>query len=192
MNNQGVIITGSNIAGKSTFLRTIGLCVLMAQTISTCPARTYQGIPLRVITSISRTDIIIAGKSFYFAEAERLLQLIGTVENEISSLCIIDELLAGTNSLERLYASQEILSFLYRTNVLLIIATHDLDLADKLKDKYTLFHFTDNVTKDGLYFDYTLKIGMASTVNAIKLLEYLGYPVEITNRVLEQIVLKNR
>lgn len=190
MKNQGVIITGSNMAGKSTFLRTVGLCVLMAQTISTCPARSYRGVLLRIISSISRTDSIVAGKSFYFAEAERLLQLIRTVDCEIPSLCIIDELLAGTNSLERLYASQEILNYLYKNNVLSIIATHDLDLADKLKDKYSLFHFTDNVAKDGLHFDYTMKEGIATTVNAIKLLEYLDYPAEITDRAMEQIVSK--
>ncbi|HLV10567.1 MAG TPA: hypothetical protein VKY40_10180 [Halanaerobiales bacterium] len=182
MDGRGVIITGSNMAGKSTFLRTAGLNVLLAQTISTCPAKTYKGTMMKVISSISRADNIMQGKSFYFKEAERLLKLIESSRNNIPSLCIIDELLSGTNSKERLAASREILNYLARNNMLTIVATHDLDLAEKLSGEYDCYHFTDNVTDKGLDFDYTLKRGIAVTTNAIKLLQYLKYPVEIVDK----------
>ncbi|MFP4662411.1 MAG: MutS-related protein [Halanaerobiales bacterium] len=187
MDNRGIVITGSNMAGKSTFLRTMGINVVLAQTICTCPAKRYQATYFTVISSISRTDNILKGKSFYYAEAERLLKLVNTVRRDIPSLCIIDELLSGTNSLERLYASQEILNYLSMNNVLTIVATHDLELAEKMRKKYKCYHFTDNVTREGLDFDYTLKEGIAVSANAIKLLEYLNYPGEITDKALRGI-----
>ena len=187
LNNKGMIITGSNMAGKSTFLRTIGLNILMAQTIATCPAKELKGTMFNILTSISRTDNILKGKSFYFSEAERLLQLINSIENNIPSLCIIDELLSGTNSLERFHAAHEILDYLNKNNVLTIAATHDLNLADSLENKYNCYHFNDKVSKKGLNFDYKLKKGTAVNGNAIKLLQYLGYPQEITEKAFEKM-----
>lgn len=191
LDNKGIIITGSNMAGKSTLLRTVGINVILAQTIGTCLASSYEGNMYKIISSISRTDNILEGKSFYYSEAERLLKLINSVENNLPSLCIIDELLSGTNSLERLHASQEILKYLYKNNVLTLVATHDLELAKKLKGKYKCYHFTDNVTENGLYFDYTLKKGIAVTANAIKLLQYLNYPDEITKKAYERVDIYN-
>ncbi len=176
---QGVIITGSNMAGKSTFLRTIGLNALLAQTIFSSPAAAYRGSYFRILTSISREDSLEEGKSFYYREAERLLKLIraaGEKETKTPALCIIDELLSGTNYTERLAASEAILNHLAQENALIIIATHDLDLAEKLQNRYRCYHFTDQVSPDGLHFDYKLKSGPATTRNAIKLLAHLGYP----------------
>ena len=187
LNNKGMIITGSNMAGKSTFLRTIGLNNLLAQTIATCPAREYKGTMFNILTSISRTDNILEGKSFYFSEAERLLQLINSIEDNVPSLCIIDELLSGTNSLERFHAAHEILDYLNKNDVLTIAATHDLNLADSLEHKFNCYHFNDNVTEDGLNFDYKLKKGTAVNGNAIKLLQYLGYPEEITEKAFNKM-----
>lgn len=184
---RGIIITGSNMAGKSTFLRTIAVNVLLAQTICTCLASSYRGNMFRVITSISRTDNIMEGKRFYFTEAERLLEMVVTVREGLPALCIIDELLSGTNSAERLAAAEGILDYLYRNNVLAIVATHDLELAERLQDSYDTYHFTDSVSKEGLDFDYKLKRGIAVSSNAIRLLEYLGYPEEITEAALKSM-----
>jgi DNA mismatch repair ATPase MutS len=100
--------------------------------------------------------------------------------NRISTLCIIDELLSGTNSTERLHASEAIIRYLTKQNCLAIIATHDLELADRLNGTCDFYHFTDNVDETGLKFDYLLKPGIAKTKNAIALLKYMGYPKEIT------------
>jgi len=187
LDNKGILITGSNMAGKSTFLRTIGINTLFSQTIATSPAKNYQGTMFKVVTSISRTDNIIKGKSFYFSEAERLLKLINTIKDDKPALCIVDELLSGTNSLERFHAAHEILDYLNKNSVLTITATHDLNLADSLENKFSCYYFNDNVSKDGLDFDYKLKKGTAVNGNAIKLLQYLDYPEEITEKAFEKI-----
>ncbi len=188
MDGQGVLITGSNMSGKSTFLRTMGVNALLAQTLYTCTATSYRGGFFRVITSISLEDSLSEGKSYYYREAERLLKLIDAAEADAvtPALCIVDELLSGTNYTERLAASEAILNHLARQNALVIVATHDLDLAEKLQELYRCCHFTDQVGVDGLHFDFKLKDGIASTRNAIKLLSYLGYP----RNIVEQADLK--
>jgi hypothetical protein len=175
-----VIITGSNMGGKSTFLRSIGTNVLLAQTIVTPSASYYSGSFLRIITSISRTDDLVAGKSFYYVEAERILRAIREINKGVATLCIIDEPLSGTNSTERLQASESIIRYLAAQNTLAIVATHDLELAERLKGVCDFYHFSGTVDENGLKFDYLLKPGIASSRNAIALLKYLGYPKEIT------------
>jgi DNA mismatch repair ATPase MutS len=175
-----VIITGSNMGGKSTFLRNIGCNVLLAQTICTTVSSYYRGNFFRIISSISRTDDLIEGKSFYYAEAERILKAICSISDKNPTLCLIDELLSGTNSTERLHASEAIIRYLSGQNTLAIIATHDLELADRLNGTCDFYHFTDNVDETGLKFDYLLKPEIAKTRNAIALLKYMGYPAEIT------------
>jgi DNA mismatch repair ATPase MutS len=177
-----VIITGSNMGGKSTFLRSIGCNVLLAQTICTAAASYYSGNFFRIVSSISRTDDLVEGKSFYYAEAERILNAIRSLDMNIATLCLIDELLSGTNSTERLHASEAIIRYLCKQNTLAIVATHDLELADRLNGSCDFYHFTDNVDETGLKFDYLLKPGIAKTRNAIALLKYMGYPKEITQQ----------
>jgi DNA mismatch repair ATPase MutS len=178
-----IVIIGSNMGGKSTFLRTIGNSVLMAQTIATVPASYYQGSFFRIVTSISRTDDLIAGKSYYYVEAERILRTIKSFGEGVPTLCIIDELLSGTNSNERLLASEAIVRYMAMQNTLAIIATHDIELTERLNGTCDFYYFTGSVDENGLKFDYLIKPGIAKTGNAIALLEYLGYPEEITQEV---------
>ncbi len=186
ISQKGVIITGSNMSGKSTFLRNIGCNVLMAQTIATCLTSYYRSSCFRVMTSISRTDDVVAGKSFYYVEAERILRTIQSLSDKIPTLCIIDELLSGTNSAERVKASEAIIRYLVTQNALVIVATHDLELVERLDGSCDLYHFTDTADATGLRFDYLLKPGVATTHNAITLLRYLGYPKEIVNRASQR------
>ena len=180
--DKGILITGSNMSGKSTFLRTVGVNAILAQTIYTCFADKYEAKILRVSSSISKADDLTLGKSFYYLEAERLLKLMQFADSAIPSILIIDELLSGTNYIERLAASEAILEYLIKQNCLVVIATHDLDLAGKLINTYQCYHFTDRVTEEGLNFDYKLKDGITRTRNAIKLLEYLKYPQQIIGK----------
>jgi len=177
--DQGILITGSNMAGKSTFLRTLGVNAILAQSLYTCTAEAYRACFLQVITSINKADNISQQKSLYFAEAERLLNIIRPHPLNVPRLILIDELLSGTNYTERLAASGAILNYLKNMNALVVVATHDLDLAENLGTAYLCFHFSDRVDKNNLDFDYTLKKGIATSRNAIKLLEHLGYPQEI-------------
>ena len=176
---RGCIVTGSNMSGKSTFLRTLGVCAVLAQSAYTCPAVSYRGSIFRISSSISPVDDLMEGKSFYFVEAERLLAMIRSSQGPMPALCLVDELLRGTNSTERLAASEEILSYLAKNNAVVVVATHDVELVDRLARSYESFHFSDHLDTGGLRFDYRLRPGRATTTNAIRLLEHLHYPDEI-------------
>ncbi len=184
---KGVTITGSNMAGKTTFLRTLGVNTILAQTIYTCLATSYTGNYFRIISLINEADNLIEGKSYYLMEAEHLLRMIKSSEKDILTLCFIDEPLAGTNSSERVIASFEILRYLINHNALVVVATHDLELARKLEFSFKSYHFTDDVDDKGLKFDFKLKEGITSTSNAIKLLQYLDYPEDIISRSMKKL-----
>ena len=180
--DSGLLITGSNMSGKSTFLRTVGLNTLMAQTIGTCTSRSYCACPVRLLTSIGRSDNVVEGKSYYLEEALSVLRILEVINNDTTTLVIFDELYRGTNSEERIFAAQRVLEYLVRRNSLVFVATHDLELTTLLADTYTSLHFSERVGQLGLEFDYKLKKGPATTKNAIALLRYLGYPKEITDQ----------
>jgi len=182
---KGITITGSNMAGKTTFLRTLGVNAILAQTIYTCLATSYTANYFRIISLISETDNLIEGKSYYLVQAEHLLRMIRSSEKDVLTLCLIDEPLAGTNSSERIVASFEILRYLFDHKALAVVATHDLELAGKLEFGFKSYHFTDKVDQEGLSFDFKLRDGITSTSNAIRLLEYLDYPEDIIKRAMK-------
>lgn len=176
---SGLCVTGSNMAGKTTFIRTVGLNALLGQTISTCLANSYRAPYFQIISSINEKDDLLAGKSYYLVEAEQLLKMVRLSEEDQALLCLVDEPLGGTNSHERLAASLGIIRYLSQQHALVAITTHDLQLAKQLKDVLDCYHFSDSVDRDGLHFDYRLRPGIASGRNAVKLLEYLKFPAEI-------------
>jgi len=183
----GVTITGSNMAGKTTFLRTLGVNVVLAQTICTCLASSYAASPFRIFSLINDADSLLEGKSYYLVQAEHLLKMIRSSERQGRTLCLIDEPLAGTNSSERTVASLEILRYLAAHNALVVLATHDLELARGLQDRFTGYYFTGQVTGKGLEFDFRLREGITPTRNAIDLLRYLGFPEEVVDRAARQV-----
>lgn len=182
INDGGIVLTGSNMSGKSTFLRTLGVNALLAQTINTCLAKTYKASFFKIITSISPSDDLLVGKSYYLGEAEALLRIINGCEQDIPTLCIIDEIFRGTNPIERVSASVEILNYLARNNALSIVATHDLELTEMVDSVYECYYFMEDIDEKGLKFDYRIRKGVSPTRNAIKLLKYLGYPEEIVDK----------
>ncbi|WP_242845983.1 MutS-related protein [Clostridium novyi] len=186
INNFGIIITGSNMSGKSTFLRTVGVNALLAQTIYTCIADSYSSSIFNIITSIKPGDDLLGGKSYYLAEAEALLRIINASNENIPCLCMIDEIYRGTNPIERINASYEILNYLSSHNALTLVATHDLQLT-KMTNGYKCYYFKEDVTNTGLTFDYKIKEGISPTRNAVKILKFLGYPSEIINKTEERI-----
>ena len=186
LHRPGFILTGSNMSGKSTFLRTIGTNVLLAQTTATCFATTYHGSMFRIITSISKEDRLPDGKSYYMMEAESLLEIIQAV-GSFPCLCIIDEIFRGTHSLERIPAAIEVLRYLAGKNALSLVATHDLDVAKACADLYPLYYFSERVSSSGLEFDYQVKEGLTTSWNAIKILQHLGYPEQVITRAMQRI-----
>ena len=182
ISSKGIFVSGSNMSGKSTFLRTVAVNTVMAQTVVTCYADAYSGACFRIISSLNRTDELEEGKSYYLVEAERLLRIVKAMEGDIPALCIIDELFLGTNSAERFSASMAILNYLCQKKGVVILSSHDTELAQLLDGKYENYHFSDQFDESGLRFDYALKRGVSRSRNAIKLLEYLKYPKEIVDR----------
>ncbi|AEB76541.1 MutS-related protein [Clostridium botulinum] len=186
INNHGILITGSNMSGKSTFLRTVGANAILAQTIYTCLADSYSSSFFNIVTSIKPGDDLLGGKSYYLAEAEALLRIINSSKEKIPCLCMIDEIYRGTNPIERISASCEILNYLSNHNALAIVATHDLQLTT-MSTGYKCYYFKEDVTNTGLTFDYTIKEGISPTRNAVKILKFLGYPTEILKKTEERI-----
>lgn len=180
---HGIILTGTNMSGKSTFLRTLGINIVFAQTFNFVLAKSYNCSFFNVVTSISPKDDVEQGKSYYLSEAEAVLRIIKATEKPIPVFSAIDEIFRGTNPVERISASAEILKYINSKGSISIVATHDRELADILKENYDFYFFSEAVdNKKGLSFDYKLKKGVSQTRNAIKLLDYIGYPKEIVKK----------
>ncbi|MCW3491001.1 MutS-related protein [Dethiobacter alkaliphilus] len=187
LEKPGAILTGSNMSGKSTFLRTIGVNALLAQSVGICFARSYKGSLFKIITSINKEDHLPGGKSYYLIEAEAILKMIRGVGSGAPALCIIDEIFRGTHSLERIPAAIEVLLYLSGQNTMNLIATHDLDVARACSPVYPLYHFRERVGESGLEFDYLLKQGITTSWNAIKILRHMGFPLEVTDGAQSRI-----
>lgn len=181
LDGRSCLVTGSNMAGKTTFVKTLGVNIILAQTLHICLA-TQANIPkLFVQSSINRSDDIRERKSRYFQEIETILKFIRHGQDAHRYLFIIDEIFSGTNTVERISAAASVLDVLGRNNMVLV-TTHDLELQELLHDRYDVYHFTEHVVKNRHFFDYRLKPGPCTTRNAIKLLGLMGYPKEIIRR----------
>jgi DNA mismatch repair ATPase MutS len=183
LEGKGLLITGSNMSGKSTFLRTLGVNQILATTVCVAFARKFRVTPLLAITSITNRDNILASESHYLVEAKRLLDILAAAKSSHPALVIIDEILSGTNSEERIAASIGILRHLSALNCLVVAATHDRQIALALSEAFGNLHFTHLVDGEGLEFDYKLRDGIVEHGNAIKLLRLLGYPSEILDTI---------
>ena len=175
-----MLITGSNMSGKTTFLKTIGVNLLLAQTLYFCLAKKFSSSFFNILTLIGRKYNIIEGKCYYLDEILTLLRIIQASEHGPPRLCLIDELFRGTNSVERISASAEVLLYLAKKNGLVFASTHDLELTRLVAGAYVNNHFQEEIDEHGLSFNYQLREGPSETRNAIKLLHHVGYPEEIT------------
>jgi hypothetical protein len=187
---RGVLVTGSNMSGKSTCLRTVGVGAVMAQTINTCLASRYEAPRLAVQSSIGRADDLLSGRSYYIVEVERLLSLVAVSASRTPHLFLLDELFRGTNAIERIAAGQAILMALvgdgaHKTLHTALAATHDGELVDLLPDAYDAHHFGDAIGPDGLTFDHRLRSGPATSRNAIALLRLHGATASIVESATE-------
>lgn len=187
INKKGIVLTGTNMSGKSTFLKMLGVNILLAQTFYFVLAKNYEASFFNIVTSISPNDDLTEGKSYYMAEAESMLRIFEAIKKEIPVFCAIDEIFRGTNPIERISLSGEILTYLNEKNTISIVTTHDRELADILKDVYEFYHFSERVdSSNGLDFDYKLKKGVSQTRNAIKLLDFMNYPKTIIDRAYKR------
>lgn len=174
-----ILITGSNASGKSTYLKTAALCVLLAQSICTVPAETYQASVFRIFSSMALNDDLLSGESYYIAEIKSIQRILREAKEKIPLLCTIDEVLRGTNTVERISASTEILQALAQDNLLCLAATHDGELCELLSGRYEMYHFEEKIENEDMIFDYQIHEGKAVSRNAINLLHLLGFDEEI-------------
>ncbi len=184
LDGQDLVVTGSNMAGKTTYLRAAGVAAVLAQSIATVPAESWTAPLVRVETLIARSDDLASGKSYFLVEAEIVRELVRSAGSPGQHLFIMDEIFRGTNTRERLSASAAVLRYLSRGNDLCLVATHDVELERLLDGGWTFWHFRESVGGDGMSFDYRVHAGVASAPNALRLLEASGYPKEITDDAL--------
>lgn len=183
---KGVLITGSNASGKSTFLKTTALNAILAQTIFTCLADRYEANFFNVYSSMALRDNIEGGESYYIVEIKALKRILDASTGAGHVLCFVDEVLRGTNTVERIAASTQILKSLTGKQILCFAATHDIELTELLKDDYDNYHFEEEIMDGDIFFPYKLMNGKAVTRNAIKLLELIGYDKLIIDEAIKQ------
>ena len=179
---HNVLLTGSNASGKSTFLKTIAINALLSQTIYTSVSEYYRAPVYRIYSSMALRDDLSSSNSYYIVEIKSLKRMLDAASKEGHPvLMFVDEVLRGTNTVERIAASSEILKSIRTDKALVFAATHDVELTSLLRGKYDNYHFQEEVTDDEVVFDFKLYTGPAKTRNAIKLLKNIGYDSTIIN-----------
>ena len=176
------ILTGSNMAGKSTFLRTVGVNLSLAYAGAPVNAEHFHASAFRLFTCIKVSDSVQDGLSYFYAEVKRLKALLSAAEQPEAAplLFLIDEIFRGTNSRERLIGARAFIRELSRFPTFGLVATHDLELV-KLAEEIagaTNFHFREEVRDGKMVFDYQLRPGPCPTTNALHIMRLEGLPAE--------------
>jgi DNA mismatch repair ATPase MutS len=178
---ESIIVTGSNMSGKSTFLKTIGINLALCFSGAPVYASNMETSLFRLFTCIKVSDSVTDGISYFYAEVKRLKHLLNDLNNSsnLPLLYLIDEIFRGTNNLERLTGSRAFIKALAGSHSVGLISTHDLELV-KLEDEITNiynYHFKEEVITDRMIFDYKLHKGPCPTTNALKIMKLEGLPV---------------
>ncbi|MEJ6792053.1 MAG: DNA mismatch repair protein MutS [Lacinutrix sp.] len=171
-NEQFFIITGANMAGKSTFLRTVSLHIVMANVGLPVSAKTSEYVPVKLITSMRTSDSLTDDSSYFLSELTRLKHIVDAIETD-NYFIILDEILKGTNSTDKAIGSRKFVEKLVASHATGIIATHDLSLCEieKELEEVKNYYFDAQIIDDELYFDYTFKKGICQNMNASFLLK---------------------
>ena len=179
---HALIITGSNMSGKSTLLRAIGTNAVLALTGAPVCAQSLEVSELRVLTSMRVRDSLELGVSHFYAEVQRIKAVLDAASAANGrALFLLDEILWGTNTRERQIASREVLRLLLKTGASGAVSTHDLSLASleqELGGRVKNFHFKDQLVDGKMTFDYRLRDGVLDTTNALRLLRLMGIAIE--------------
>jgi ABC-type multidrug transport system fused ATPase/permease subunit len=179
--NEITIITGSNMSGKSTFLKTIGINLILAYSGAPVCAKEFAVFPFRIFSCIKVSDSVTDGISYFYAEVKRLKELLELIETEGSEniLFLIDEIFKGTNNRERLTGSRSFIKKLSEMKTMGFISTHDLELVhleDEI-DSISNYHFKEEIENGKMIFDYKIQKGPCPTTNALRIMQIEGLPV---------------
>jgi hypothetical protein len=179
LNERSALIAGSNMAGKTTFIKMIGINIILGRTLGFCMS-SKATLPMSgVMASIKNEHSVESGKSNYFAELEAIRLFIINAERGNCKIFLIDELFNGTNTVERLAIARAVLESISKS-ALVLATTHDVELQADLTSHYDQFYFKEDPNVDG-YFDWQIRPGVALSRNAIQLLEREGFPKEIVD-----------
>lgn len=177
---QFIIVTGANMAGKSTYLRTVAVNFILAMAGTPVCAAAFRFSPADIFTSIRTRDNLLENESYFFAELKRLKAIIDKLESGAKLFIILDEILKGTNSKDKQEGSKALLQQLIRFDASGLIATHDLSLGDLINhhpENITNKRFEVEIKNDELIFDYLLKEGISQNLNATFLMKKMGITI---------------
>ncbi len=178
--SEMMLVTGSNMAGKSTYLRSVGINVILAMAGSAVCAGYFKLSPVQLLSSMRIADNLEESTSTFYAELKKLKTVIDKVNNHEKVFILLDEILRGTNSLDRHTGSEALIKQLINKEAAAIIATHDVALANLQKDypeNVLNYHFDVQVNNEELYFDYKLKPGVCTSLNASILMRKIGIEI---------------
>lgn len=188
---QVCLLTGSNMAGKSTFIKSIGVNLALAQAGGAVDAEALNWRPVRLFGCIRVSDSVTDGFSYFYAEVRRLKRLLDELECKETSVYpvfwLIDEIFRGTNNRERFLGSKAYIEALLEKKGAGVISTHDLELTQVAPDKIQNFHFRERIVGQEMVFDYHLQIGPCPTTNALKIMALEGLPVPVLHTNSEYI-----
>lgn len=162
---------------------------ILGQTIFTTCAKSYKASFFNIYTSMALKDDVLKNESYYIVEIKSLKRIIDKSNDKIPTLCFVDEILRGTNTIEKIASSSEVLNYFNNSNCICFAATHDIELTYLLENKFDNYHFEEEITDNDIVFDYNLKSGRTKSRNAIKLLASMGYDDKIidgANKKAEQ------
>ncbi len=178
-----MLLTGSNASGKSTFLKTVAMNQLLSQTLYFACADSFHTAFHRIYTSMSLRDDLEHQESYFMVEIRAMQRILDAGKQEGAQIaCFVDEVLRGTNTVERIAASTEILKHMAEQGYFCVAATHDIELTALLEDTYENYHFSEEIEGGDVLFNYRLQNGKATTRNAIRLLSVMGYEEQIVQR----------
>ncbi len=184
--DKSLLLTGTNMSGKTTFIKTLAVNALLAETLGFCYAESYEAPFLRIFSSMKITDDLLADTSYYLQEVINVKHFIDVLEDDRFSLFILDELFKGTNTTERIAAGKAVLSCLNTEKSIVLVATHDVELTELLQDDgYQLHCFDEQISNGKIHFSYKLKEGIPQHRNAIKILELYNYPKCVVSEAQE-------
>jgi DNA mismatch repair ATPase MutS len=177
-----LVVSGSNMSGKSTFLRTIGANAVLALAGAPVRAQALRLSPLAIGATLRIQDSLLAGRSRFYAEITRLRQIVDRTHEPLPVLFLLDEMLHGTNSHDRRIGAEAVVRTLLARPTIGLLTTHDLalaELAERLAPAAANVHFADHLVDGTLQFDYRLRPGVVQHSNALALMRAVGLDVEI-------------
>ncbi len=183
---KNTLVSGSNASGKSTYIKSVAVNCILAQTIQTTLASSFSMKRGHVLTSMAVEDDVVMGDSYFIAEIKSLKRVLKKVKTEERCYLFIDEILRGTNTVEWIAASASIIHWINDYPSLAFVATHDIELTELLKEESDNVHFKETVTEeDGIQFDYLLQDGPATSRNALLLLQTMAFPDSVIESAQE-------